>query len=147
MVSDKIISQYMGTLPVPVGSDRGIPQGPLYPAAEVLKLLQDCGASGIQVWTKKCTADLQKLLLDTDDLVDLLRESVLGGRFIGSEWCRQTPDGPWAACDAYALYRREWVAVAHRDMPMEYYLKFAIGKTGKILLLVSCHLSAVRRSP
>lgn len=145
MVSGRVVSLFTGELPA--SPDRGIPHGPLYPAAEVLKLLKDCGIRGIQVWTRKCAADLQKLMLDADDLADLLRESVLGGRFIGSEWCQQTPDGPWAACDAYALSRREWVAVAHRKMPMEYYLKFAIGKTGKILLLISCHLSEERRSP
>ncbi|HEU4344422.1 MAG TPA: hypothetical protein VFU31_22945 [Candidatus Binatia bacterium] len=146
MVSDKIVSRYAGKLPESANSDRGIPHGPLYPVAEVLGLLENSVNPNIQVWTRKCAADVQKLALDADDLVDLLKEAVLGNHFIGSEWCRQNPNGPWAACDAYALSRQEWVAVAHKEIRMEYYLKFSVGKTGKILLLASCHLSEERRS-
>lgn len=101
----------------------------------------DNGVQCINAWTKKCSADIQKLALDAGDLYGLLREAFSKGHFLGSEWCQQRPGGPWAACDAYKLFRREWVAAAHRDMDMEYYLKFAIGMTGAILLLVSCHLS------
>jgi len=140
MVSDTIISRFTGPLPASAAADRTILGGPLYPSAEVLELLK-AGESAIRVWTRKCTADMQKLALDPDDLVELIGQAVSAGRFIGAEWCRQNPFGPWAACDAYSLIRQERMAAACRDMPMEYYLKFAIGKTGKILLLVSCHLS------
>lgn len=141
MVSDKIVSRYTDGFPGADATARGIAGGPLYPRAEVLRLLADSGGQCILAWTKKCTADIQKLALDADELDGLLREALSSGRFIGSEWCQQQPDGPWAACDAYQLMRQEWVAAAHRDMAVEYYLKFAIGKTGAILLLVSCHLS------
>ena len=49
------------------------------------------------------------------------------------------PSGPWAACDAYQLWHNEWVQAAYKEMCFEYYIKFAIGKSGKLLLLVSCH--------
>jgi len=35
----------------------------------------------------------------------------------------------------------EWVATASKEMGVEYFVKFAVGKTGQLLLLVSCHLS------
>lgn len=63
------------------------------------------------------------------------------GQYVNSQWCVQKPTGPWAACDGYRLFRDEWVEYAHKEMRYEYYVKFAIGKTGKLLLLVSCHLS------
>ena len=139
MVSTMIVSRYVGTLPEIDRSDRKISDGPLYLADEVLMLLEI--EQTVVPWTRKCTADVQNLALDGDDLTDLLREAVSGGRFTGSEWCQQAPNGPWAACDAYSLIRSEWVDVAGREMRMEYYFKLAIGRTGKILLLVSCHLS------
>ncbi|PLY15334.1 MAG: hypothetical protein C0631_07640 [Sedimenticola sp.] len=71
--------------------------------------------------------------------------AVQSGRFRGAEWCVQHPNGPWAACDAYSFVRREWLAHAHREMSMEYYIKFAIAKTGKLLLVVSCHPPEDRR--
>ena len=139
MVSAMIVSRYVGTLPETDRSDRKISDGPLYPAEEFLRLLET--EQTVVPWTKKCAADVQNLVLDGDDLTDLLREAVSGGRFTGSEWCRQTPNGPWAACDAYSLIRSEWMDVVRKEIRMEYYLKLAVGKTGKILLLVSCHLS------
>lgn len=134
-----IVSRYTGPLPAG-GADRIMPGGPLYPAEEVLKLLK-AGGGTVRVWTRKCVADVQQLALDPDDLVVLLSEAVARGRFTGSEWCQQKPSGPWAACDAYALTRCEWVQAARKELAFDYYLKYAIGKTGAILLLVSCHLS------
>lgn len=140
MVSGMIVSRFTGTLPE-AGADRTLLGGPLYPQDEVLNLLKG-GDGVIRVWTRRCVADVQQLALDSDDLVSLVTEAVARGRFTGSEWCQQKPSGPWAACDAYALTRLEWVQAARKDLAVDYYLKFAIGKTGTILLLVSCHLSA-----
>ena len=53
--------------------------------------------------------------------------------------------GPWAACDAYVLVRTEHLPHLRKDMECEYYIKFAIGKTGTVLLLASCHLPEDRR--
>jgi len=144
MVSGIIVSRYVGPLPETDRSDRKISAGPLYPSEDILKLLET--EQAVFPWTKKCIADVQRLALDGDDLNDLLREAVSNGRFTGSEWCQQRADGPWAACDAYFLIRAEWIEVARKEIRMEYYLKLAVGKTGKILLLVSCHLSEERRS-
>jgi len=115
--------------------------GPLYLADEVLQLLSAKDAQNIRAWTGRCGAEIQKLALDGDDLVVLLRQAITVGQYLGSEWCQQRPGGPWAACDAYRLVRQEWMVAARREMPFEYYLKFAIAKTGALLLLVSCHLS------
>ena len=87
----------------------------------------------------------KKLGFGEDDLPGLIKLAVNRGRFIGAEWCQQNPDGPWAACDSYSVIRREWIDAAYKEMDMEYYIKFAIGKSGRILLLVSCHPSEDRR--
>jgi hypothetical protein len=123
---------------------RKIPGGPLYPAAEVLALLEQEREQGIQLWTRKCTSDAQRLGLDLEDLRALLEQALGSGHFKGSEGCRQGANGPWAACDAYQLLRNEWIDNAHKDMTVEYYLKFAVARTGRVLLLVSCHLSENR---
>ena len=44
-----------------------------------------------------------------------------------------------AACDAYAIRLREWVAAAHKYMLVEYFVKFAINPAGTVVLAVSCH--------
>jgi hypothetical protein len=139
MVSVRIVSRYQEGF---LGEEdpRGIvADGPLYPDA--LTLITKCGAARLIPWTRKCAEDIQKMALEADELFDLINNILNKGRYLGSEWCQQQPSGPWAACDAYSLRCREWSPVAHREIEMEYYLKFAIGVTGAILLLASCHPS------
>lgn len=145
MVRTTIVSRFSGELPHEEGVSRKIPGGPLYPADEVLALLADSGNQAVHAWTRKCGKDMQKWALDTDDLQELIKLALQSGRFRGAEWCEQRPGGPWAACDAYSLVRKEWVEWAHREMDIEYYVKFAIAKTGKVLLVVSCHPPEDRR--
>ncbi len=145
MVTKTIVSRFTGDLPLDEGACRKIAGGRLYPVAEVQALLTGLGAQAVRAWTNKCQRDMQKWSLDTDDLCELLQIALRSGRFRGAEWCVQHPNGPWAACDAYSLVRREWIANARKEMDMEYYLKFAIAKTGKLLLVVSCHPSEDRR--
>lgn len=145
MVNKTIVSRFTGDLPLDEGACRQIAGGPLYPAGEVLTLLAESGAQAVRAWTNKCQKDMQKWSLDTDDLCELMELAVRSGRFRGAEWCVQRPNGPWAACDAYSLVRREWIAYARREMDMEYYIKFAIAKTGRLLLVVSCHPPEDRR--
>lgn len=141
MVNNVIVSRYTGTLPLSrKKADLKIPGGPIYNTQEVLSLLDTNGRSALRPWTRKCIDDLQKYSLDTDDVEGLLRAALRTGKFLGSEWCEQQPRGPWAACDAYRTFRREWIKAADKEMDVEYYIKFAIGKTGQLLLLVSCHL-------
>lgn len=141
MVSVRVVSRYNVDFPGAGATARGIAGGPLYPNAEVVKLLAQIGAKGVLPWTRKCTEDIQRLSLDSDEVFALVSETIRCGRYIGSEWCEQQPSGPWAACDAYELKRRERCPVARKELEYTYYIKFAIGMTGKILLLVSCHLS------
>lgn len=145
MVNNVNVSRFDGLAPTVAGADRKIPGGPLYSPDEVLTLLNDKGVSGLTAWTRKCRDDLQKLAWDLDDVLELLCTCLKGGRFRGAEWCVEKEGGPWAACDAYSIYKREWIKAAHKEMDIEYYIKFAIGKTGQLLLLVSCHNSEDRR--
>jgi hypothetical protein len=71
---------------------------------------------------------------------------MINGSFRGSEWCTSKPEGPLAACDAYAVQRAEWSQYAYKELQCRYYVKFCIGKTGKILLVASCHLEENRRT-
>lgn len=139
MVNNQLnVSAYVGVLPLE-GSTRDISGGPLYDPARVLAVLQQ-GESSTRAWTRKCIHDLQKYTLDGQDVVVLLKEALRNGRYRNSEWCQQRPIGPWAACDAYTLTRMEWIPYAYKELPVEYYIKFAIAKTGTVILLVSCHL-------
>lgn len=141
MVTIRIVSRFTDSPPPDEKACRKIPGDRLYPAEEVLGLLTNPGNQAVTAWTEKCTKDLQNLAIDADDLCELIRMAVQTGHFRGAEWCVQRPSGPWAACDAYSLTRQEYVPNAHRDMNVEYYVKFAIAKTGKLLLVASCHLS------
>ena len=135
------VSAYQGQPPANYAGGRTyIPGGPLYLPKDVLALL-DIGESHTILWTRKCKDDVGRLAYDIREVQVLLKEAITRGQYVNSEWCVQKPTGPWAACDAYRLFRDEWVDYAHKEMRFEYYVKFAIGKTGKVLLLVSCHLS------
>ncbi len=146
MVNTTILSRYTGDLPLEDGQNRKISDDPLYPAQEVLPILSATGEDAVHAWTGKCIRDMQKWALDAGDLCELVETALRAGRFLGSEWCVQKPNGPWAACDAYQLVRSEWMPNAHKYMNIDYYIKFAVGKTGKLLLIVSCHPPEDRRS-
>lgn len=134
----KNVSAYSGQPPGQNATDneRFIP-GPIYSVAKVLTVL----SSGSTIaWTRDCTRDLQNLAFDDGDIQELIRAAIQEGHYINSQWCVQRPTGPWAACDAYKLSRQEWNQYAHKELRVDYYVKFAIGNTGKILLLVSAHM-------
>jgi hypothetical protein len=140
MVNTMNVSKYSDA-PPPEGVDnaaRKIKGGPLYSKEEILPLLANDG-SAVIAWTNKCKADLQKESLDVTDVAQYIRVCLRSGTFKGSEWCKQKPTGPWAACDAYQIFVNKWLDTARREMEFEYYVKFAIAKTGKLLLTVSCH--------
>jgi len=138
MVNTIILSRFKGPPPPDLGNRR-IPTGPLYPAQDVLELLARISSEDVIAWTVDCIEDLATWTLDQDDLVELLRIAVTTGRYINSQWCERHPQGPWAACDAYELVRSEYIGHARKEMNIEYYLKFAISKTGALMLVVSCH--------
>jgi hypothetical protein len=147
MVNKKNISQYEGSVPTLEHPNRKITGTPIYSQLDVLALIQEKGSQSVIAWTRKCKDDLQKYELDADDILRLIPLCFSGGTFLGSEWCQQSPNGCWAACDAYRIYVKQWTANANKDLDFdfEYYIKFAIGKTGQLLLLISCHLSENKR--
>jgi hypothetical protein len=144
MVNNKNVSRYSGSLPESVATNRKIAGGPIYGPDEVLALLDETGSGCIRAWTRGCIEDLQKYSMDLDDVEELIRLCFRSGRYIDSEWCQQKTDGPWAACDSYQVTQRKWVNYAHKEMDFENYIKFAIGKTGQLMLLISCHPSEIR---
>jgi hypothetical protein len=143
MVNNVNVSCYNGTPPQVEDSNRKITDGPLYSPDELLILLEK-GEDALRAWSQKCIKDQQKYGLTLEDTLELIQIALQEGVFWGSEWCIQKPSGPWAACDAYRLSRPEWIQHAHKDMRIEYYVKFAIAKTGVIILIASCHPSENR---
>ena len=137
MVNSVNVSRYAEMPPEPDSQERTIANGPLYSVAELQAALQD---QGLVLWTQRAIRNAQALGLDHDDVLDLLLEALDRGRYHQSEWCQQKPRGPWAASDVYLLTRREWNDNAFRELPVAYYLKFALAKSGRVVLTVSCHV-------
>ena len=133
-----IISRWVGERPA-AGADREIRGGPLYPAEDVRAVLSGAGLNKVSTWTRKCLVDAQKLSFGTRDIGELVEFALRHGRYLGSEWCEQKSGGPWAACDAYSLIRREKLPHTGRELDVEYYIKFAISRTGNVILVASCH--------
>ena len=143
MVNTLNVSAYEGS-PPKEGVDRKILTGkPIYSVGRVKKLLEK-GEKGLTIWTRKGSQNLKKWELEHDDVLELLRMALTHGQYLGSLWCVQKPTGPWAACDHYSVIRKEWYEAASKDLAVEYYVKFAVNKSGKLLLVVSCHPSEDR---
>ncbi len=139
MVTFKNISTFDG-IPPQEGENRKIAGGPLYSLAEIQALSAQAGA--VLFWTRNCIKDATDLKLDTESAGGLLRELVASD-YRDSEWCENGKTG-WVAADAYRLKRQEFIETTGKWMSMEYFLKFAKGKTGKLVLMVSCHLPRQR---
>ncbi|KEQ19307.1 hypothetical protein [Endozoicomonas numazuensis] len=137
MVNTVNVSAYEGSPPAGDEGRRILTGSPLYPSGLINKLLEK-GCVGFEIWTKKGLQNLKKWRLDHDDVLELLKIAITNGRYLGSLWCVQKPTGPWAACDHYSVMRKEWCEAAFKDMVFEYYVKFAVNKSGKLLLVVSC---------
>lgn len=137
-----VLSKYQNGSPPCNGESRDIGSVPLYDPSEVKKLLV---TRSLQVMTQKCSHDISNLDMDDDDVCDLLSEALNYGRFLKSVWCEASEKAStkktWAACDSYVTRRRSWCENAHKEMVSDIYVKFAIGRTGVVLLIVSCHLS------
>ncbi len=129
------VSAYKGS-PPEEGGDRRIAGGRLYAPDDLAAL---AGEGQVTLWSAGAIRDAAKWSLDVADVARLIECAVRQGRYRGSEWCIQKPNGPWAACDAYTVTVEEWLETARRNMPVTYYLKFCIAKTGCLLLLVSNH--------
>lgn len=134
MVTSKNLSAYEGEPPGD-GESRKITGGPLYGLTDIQAVAGVPGA--VNFWTAKCRRDAANLMLDTADVGAMLQE-LTERDYRDSEWC-DNGNAASAACDAYALRRIEYVETAGKSFRMEYFLKFALSKTGKLVLMVSCH--------
>lgn len=117
------------------GEDRKIINGPLYPLARIQALAET--PDGVFLWTRKCGRDVSNLGWDTADVADRILE-LREKDYRDSEWC-ENGKGRWAACDAYSLRRTEYQEYVGKNISVEYFLKFAESKTGKLVLIISCH--------
>lgn len=134
MVILKNLSAYPGE-PPREGDHRKIPGGPLYPLSEVQVLASQSGA--LNLWTLRCRNTAAGQGLDTGDVGTLIGE-LTERDYRDSEWC-ENGRGACAACDAYSLRRLEFMEKVGKSFTVEYFLKFAVAKTGQLLLIVSCH--------
>lgn len=134
VVTFKNLSAHAGPLPEDVNR-RKIAGGPLYRLAEIQALAAVPDA--ISFWTAKCRRDAANLALEAADVGAMLGE-LTEREYRDSEWC-DNGKGAWAACDAYSLRRNEYVETAGKRFRIEYFLKFALSKTGQLVLMVSCH--------
>jgi hypothetical protein len=139
MVKIFVLSQYSTSPPTQLGVGRiKIDGGPLYDLATVKQLVDDPDC--INLLTRTCIGEVHKLFDSNTGQVAALIQALDLHNYIDSEWCENGKTGV-AACDAYGIRRVEEVASTGKSATVEYFLKFAVGKTGKLVLLVSCHLS------
>ena len=139
MVKIFVLSLYSTSPPAQLGGGRiKIDGGPLYDLATVQQLVDDPDC--ISLLTRTCIGEVQKLFGSDTEQVAALIQALSEQDYIDSEWCENGKTGV-AACDAYRIRCAEVAAATGKSMTMEYFLKFAIGKTGQLVLMVSCHLS------
>ena len=136
MVNKSIVSEYSSRLPSENGRIK-IAGGPLYDLARVHAIVED--ENRLFTWTEKCRKDVFNLFDDDLGEVAGLIQCLKASDHIDSEWCENGRNA-MAACDAYSIRRMEVIAATGKAMPVAYFLKFAIGKAGNLVLLVSCHV-------
>ena len=136
MVKIFVVSEYSLNPPEDGQGQVKIAKGPLYDLARVQRLAT---AGGLNTWTDRCDKAVYELFAGDLEAVAGLLGHLRPADYRDSEWCTNGRNA-LAACDAYALRRLEWVASAGREMGVEYFVKFAVGKAGQLVLLVSCHL-------
>ena len=112
--------------------------GPLYDLKRVCALAQD--EDKVQALTRNCRKDVDKFFDGDYGEVAALIQAVKAGDYIDSEWC-ENGSGAIAACDAYSVRTAEVLRATGKLVTFEYFLKFAIGKAGNLVLVVSCHTS------
>ena len=135
MVKIFIVSEYSSNPPTETGRVK-IAEGPLYDLRRVQALIQ--GENQLQAWTEKCRKDVRKWFEDDWQRMTVLIGSLKNADYIDSEWC-ENGKGAIAACDAYCCYLIEVAPATGQPLRMEYFVKFAVSKTGSVVLMVSCH--------
>lgn len=91
--------------------------------------------------TQACIDDVGNLKLSSSQLNFLLKTALTTGQYLNAQWCGAGKPGVWAACDAYKLVWNSSNPVDEDEPGTPLYVKFCIGKTGLIMLLISCHTS------
>lgn len=137
MVNFYILSEYSQDPPAEPGRNK-IASGPLYQLERVWALAQDGNA--VKALTRKCRSDVDKFFDGDYAQVAALVQAIKTRDYIDSEWC-ENGNGGIAACDAYTVRQIEVVEATGKLATFEYFLKFAIGKAGNLVLVVSCHTS------
>lgn len=137
MVTFYVLSEYSQDPPTESGRAK-IAVGPLYELERVWALAQDDGK--VQALTRNCRRDVDKFFDGDYGEVAALIQAAKASNYIDSEWC-ENGSGGIAACDAYTVRRTEVVPATGKRETFEYFLKFAIGKAGNLVLVVSCHTS------
>jgi hypothetical protein len=142
MVSNLNLSLYSGSPPQNSDGDLKISDGPLYDKESVMKILHELGADSINVVTRRANSHIRKYDLDIDDgVLKLLKLALKSGDYLNSQWCEHGKGNTWSACDAYSVMESKWNEYMYDYLETKWYIKFAIGKTGKLILIVSCHSS------
>lgn len=136
MVKIVVISEYSCNPPQNAAGRVKIAEGPLYELTRVQRLTAQDGA--LQAWTDKCRKDVRKWFDDDFEHIVQLIGSLKTTDYIDSEWC-ENGKGAIAACDAYCIHVVEMAPATGKPLRMEYFLKFAVSKTGALVLMVSCH--------
>lgn len=136
MVKLFILSEYSLNPPEDGQGRVKIANGPLYALERVQTLARD--ENRLKTWTEKCRKDVRKWFDDDLERVGELILSLRPRDYIDSEWC-ENGKGAIAACDAYSVSSVEMAPATGHLMRMDYFLKFAVSKTGALVLIVSCH--------
>ena len=137
MVTFHVISEYSQDPPTEVGRVK-IAVGPLYDLERIWALAQD--EDKVQALTRNCRRDVDKFFDGDYEQVASLIRAAKASDYIDSEWC-ENGSGGIAACDAYSVRRTEVIRATGKVVTFDYFLKFAIGKAGNLVLVVSCHTS------
>jgi len=137
MVRIIVLSEYSSDPPDGSGRVKIATGQPLYSLERVQALVKD--EQRLSLWTRKCLGDVHKLFDSDLERVAELIQALRKDGYIDSEWC-ENGKGAWAACDAYRIRRLDTIPVTGKTMTVEYFVKFAVSKTGQLVLLVSCHV-------
>jgi hypothetical protein len=137
MASLAVVSAYSADPPDDAARVK-IRGGPIYDLNTIRELATR--TSAIVAWTAKCRRDIRALFSNEWCALSTLLGSLEPCHYLHSEWC-ENGGGSVAACDAYGIERGE-TTQAGREVCVSYFVKFAISRTGGLILLVSCHLSS-----
>lgn len=114
-------------------AQRALGHTPIYKLAALQESIKS--PRDLVLATRKCREDVAAELLWT--VTDVHREllGLVSGEYVNSAWC-QTGSKWWCPCDAYVVKQCE---TGNEGQYKDVYLKFGLGPTGKLLLVVSCH--------